>query len=97
MVFWIWVAISIWAVGVLAFIIRLSYFLITMLGNLDPGADPWSGLFNGGARFDPSRLNPTGQAFRFRLLRLQWIAAAYGLGGLLLIVGVASLIAKRPS
>ena len=97
MAFWIWFAVSIWAVGVLAFIIRFSYFLIMMLGNLDPDADQWSGLFNGGARFDPGRLNPTGQGFRLRLVRLLWIAAAYCLGGLSLIVGVASLIAKRPS
>jgi|HubBroStandDraft_6_1064221.scaffolds.fasta_scaffold3207866_1 hypothetical protein len=97
MAFWIWYAVAIWAVGVLAFIIRISYFLITMLDNLDPDADQWSGFFNAGARFDPSRLNPTGQAFRLRLRRLLWIAAAYGLGGLLLIVGVASLIAKRLS
>jgi hypothetical protein len=97
MVFWVWIAISIWAIGVVAFIIRGWYFLTMMLGNLSPGVDLWSGLFTGGARFDPSRLNPTGQVFRLKFLRLQWIAAAYGFGGLLLIASVSSLVAKRLS
>jgi hypothetical protein len=93
MVFWIWIAVSIWAVGMVAFIIRLWYFYLMVLGNLAPGVSPWSRA----ARYDPSSLTPTGQIFRQKLIRLQLIAAAYGFGGLLLIGGVANLIAKHVS
>jgi hypothetical protein len=86
-----YVAIAIWAVGMVILIFRLWFFKIQMLNNLAPGVSPWSE----GSFFESSRYNATGQIFHRKMLRLYWTTVAFGVGGLLLIGIGGSLAAQQ--
>jgi hypothetical protein len=88
----IWTLLAIWFLGGFAMIARLWYFQILLLNNRAPGSSIWG---NGCGFFDSSGYNPAGQKIHREMLRFYWKTVAYGLGGLISIAIIASLLSLR--
>jgi hypothetical protein len=83
-----WILLAIWGLGMFAMMARLWYFQIVLLNNMAPGRTP----FEQRGFFDSSRYNPIGQEAHRKMLRFYWKTIACGLGGLISIAIIASLL-----
>jgi hypothetical protein len=90
MVLVFWTVLVIYVVGFVAMMVRLWYFRIALLKNMEPGRNPFD--MRGDLFFDSTRFNSNGQEIHRKTMRFFWKVLAVGLSGPILLGILAAMM-----